>query len=358
MSLKLPSLNKKILSIDFGAYEIKLVEAKVTKKEITISKALTLQLPEGAYFNGKIIDEDMVLYRFKEFIKENKVSMDKSYGVISSSDIITREISLPKVDKDEIASIIEYQLNDILPINPREYVIKHMIIGEEVIEGVEKHRILLLGVPESIVFNHLELMEEAELKPEVLDYQGNSMGKLLGFNNYINDNYDINSSVIASIDIGYSNSKINIIKNGYIEISRVIDLGAKHLCEQIGSNFNCGLEEAVTRLKEIDDINNLVEDQSDNYQIIYITRYFLNNIMERIEMVFRYYTTRGSGYSIDLAIIQGGLSNISGIDELFSNYFNIPTIKLYSLDKVNWEGDYSKFANAIGALIRVNEVNR
>ena len=61
MSLKLPSLNKKILSIDFGAYEIKLVEAKVTKKEITISKALTLQLPEGAYFNGKIIDEDMVL---------------------------------------------------------------------------------------------------------------------------------------------------------------------------------------------------------------------------------------------------------------------------------------------------------
>ncbi len=94
-------------------------------------------MPEGAYFNGKIIDEDMVLYRFKEFIKENKVSMDKSYGVISSSDIITREISLPKVDKDEIASIIEYQLNDILPINPREYVIKHMIIGEEVIEGVE-----------------------------------------------------------------------------------------------------------------------------------------------------------------------------------------------------------------------------
>ena len=34
MSLKLPSLNK-ILSIDFGAYEIKLVEQRL-QKEITI----------------------------------------------------------------------------------------------------------------------------------------------------------------------------------------------------------------------------------------------------------------------------------------------------------------------------------
>ncbi len=39
-----------------------------------------------------------------------------------------------------------------------------------------------------------------------------------------------------------------------------------------------------------------------------------------------------------------------------SNYLNRTCVKLNSLDKVKFNGDLSKYANAIGALIRVNGV--
>jgi len=78
--------------------------------------------------------------------------------------------------------------------------------------------------------------------------------------------------------------------------------------------------------------------------------------MEKIEMIFRYYMTRDSGNIINYILLEGGLSNINGLDNLFSNYFNIPSIKLLSLDKIKWNEELSKFSNAIGGLIRFDRV--
>ena len=73
-------------------------------------------------------------------------------------------------------------------------------------------------------------------------------------------------------------------------------------------------------------------------------------------MIFRYYRTREIGNDINLVLLHGGLSNIKGIDKLFTESFNIPCVKLDSISKVKFNGNLSKYANAIGGLIRLDGV--
>lgn len=358
MPLKLPSVSKKVLSIDFGSSEIKIIEGQSSKKGLNILKAFTINLPKNVYNDGKILDESIIATAIKDSLKGNKISTDFAYGTINSSSIITREVTIPKVANKEIEGIIGYQLEDYLPVDPDDYVVNHIIIGTSKEMEIEKMNILLIAIPKKMVLDHLKLMKTAGLKPQILDYQGNSIAKLLDYNSYANDNYNTKDTVIASIDIGYTNSKITIVKNGNIEVTRVMDGGAKNLYDNIGTLFDYTWDEGVNKVKKIENINATNEEFTDYYRLLNLTRTTVDSIMEKIEMVFKYYTSRETGNEINFILLQGGLSNINGVDNLFSNYFNIPSVRLSSLDKLKWTGDLSKYSNAIGGLIRVDEVRK
>lgn len=351
-------LNKKILSIDFGSHEIKVIEGKYAKNGISISKSFKVRLPGDVYEDGEILDKNTIRNLLKKSLRENKVKSGVTYGVINSSSIITREVIIPKVPDKEIDSLISFQLKDFLPIDPDDYVVNSLVLENITQDEVERVKILLIAVPKHMVLSHLELIKDAGLKPCVLDYQGNSIAKLFKYSDFINQDYNTRDIVIASIDIGYSTSKLSIVKNGNIEVSRVIDLGSQTLYSNLEGFFDYPKEELEEKVKNIPDITVEDEDFTDEARLVNLTRTSLVNIMERIEPIFRYYTSRESSNLINLIVLQGGTSNINEIDNLFSNYFNISTIKLSDLEKVNVHEDLKTYSNAIGSLIRADEVER
>lgn len=355
--MKLPKLNNsKVLSIDFGSSEIKIIEGQASKKGLNILKAFSVSLPKDAYENGKILNDETISELIETTLKENKVSTDRTYCIINSSEIITREVTIPRVEESEIGSILSFQLDNFLPVDPDDYVVQHLVIGDIMEDEVEKLIILLIAIPKIMVLDHMELLKDAGLKPQILDFQGNAIGKLINFNEKINDNYKTANITIGSLDLGYDSSKLTIIKNGKIEVTRVLDTGAKDLYENIGAVFDCSIEESEEKVKEIENINPNTEEFTDYYRIVNIAKSTIDTLLEKVDMIFRYYRTRHMANDVNIIILQGGLSNINGVDNLFSNHFNIPSVNLEELDKLKWNGDLAKYSNAIGGLIRISEV--
>ena len=64
------------------------------------------------------------------------------------------------------------------------------------------------------------------------------------------------------------------------------------------------------------------------------------------------------GNDIDVILLLGGMSNIDGIDKMFTNFFETPTLRLDSLEGVKFSGDLFRYANAIGGLIRLEVVKK
>ena len=329
--------NKKMtISIEFRADEIRVVEGRYNKKNIIVNKCFTIPVPEGLYEDGVIKDMEKFSYVLQKGLSKNNVSRGEVYGVINSSNIIIREIRLPKVEEKQIASILNFQLDEYLPVDPEGYVVQHIPLDIVEEDGVEKQNVMLIGVPKYMVETHLNLLQNLGLKPVALDYAGNAISKLIKYSDSINGVYD-NDITIACVDLEPESTTLNITNKGIMSISRVIK-------EEISPT--------------VDETPFMTLDESDDQDVAIASglRGKFAVILDKIDMVFRYYNSRETDKDIELVLIYGNHSHVDGIEDLMSSYFDMPCVKLNVLDKVKFYGDLAIYANAIGALIRVNGV--
>lgn len=358
MNIKIPKLNllpKKIISIDIGSYETKITEGKVNKKGIVIDKYFSFLMPEGVYENGYIIDSELLYYLLKEELKRNNVNSKIVYMSIKSSNIITREVVLPYLRDEEIEGILQFQLDEYLPIDPKDYIVQYKTIGKFIEDGTDKINVLLIAVPKEIVEAHFQLISELELKPLVLDYQSDSLVKLLDYNSLINGKYSTKDITIATIDLGFTNTNVTISKNGQILVSRIVETGGNELDMSILNFFELNKNELEEKKRTIENINRIEGEFTEENRFLNIINSNIESIMDKIDIIFRYYYSREKDNVIHLILLTGGLSNISGIENLFSKYFNISTIRLNSFDKVFFSFDLNKYVNCISSLIRIGE---
>lgn len=355
--MKLFKNNKANISIDFGSSSIKIVEGQVIKSEIDITKFESLDIPKDLYSDGKILNEAKLIDIFREFLNINNFNMKlNAYAVVNSSSIINRKTSIPKVKEDEISSLISFQIEEFLPINQEDYVVDYLILDKIQADEKERINILLIAMPKEIVLSHLNLMKEVGLEPIALDLQGNVISKLLSFNENINNEHIIQDNTIVSIDLGYTKTEVTISINENIEVSRAIDIGSKKIYESISELLGFTEDDIENQIMKIQGIYEL-EDINEKNKIEILFKSSLEDVMERINKIIKYYDSREFGNTVHLIVLQGGISNIPGIEKKFTEYFHIPTVKLKDLDKVEFEGDLSIYTNAIGGLIR-REVKR
>ncbi|MBW4828834.1 MAG: pilus assembly protein PilM [Clostridiaceae bacterium] len=321
MNIKRFFLPKKVLSIDIGTYETKVVEGKRTNEGLDINKSFSFLTPEGAYEDGYILENELLHYVFKKKFSKNKLSSNIAYITIKSNSIIKKEIELPSVSHNEIKGILKYETKEYLPIEIDNFIIQYKIINKIKKGDIEKLNVLLVAVPKKIVESHFIFLKDLGLKPTVLDLQLNSSSKLFKYNSVVNGEYNIENNTFAIIDLSYLSTGVIIIKNRDILLN-----------ENIPDSIQLPKQVLNRGRRNIPDINNLIEEISLVFQN-YKTKY----VEDQIEMIFLY----------------GGLSNIEDIDLIFENNFNIPSVIVKSMDKTYLSEDLNKYINCIGSIIRV-----
>ena len=348
----------KVLSIDFGSNSLKAVEGKYSKKGVVIDKSHSVKIPKRLYSDGIIEDMDQLTYLLRNDLFEKKNFTGDVHAVIDSTKVIMREITIPKVDKNQVDAIIKYQLAEYLPVAPEEYVVNYIILGSFTDDDAEKLNILLVGIPKIIVESHFNLFKNLGLKPTVLDYSGNAINKLLYMGEKINDFYE-SKGTIACVDLGYEGTGLTISKDGVLKVSRLIEGGSRGIIKEILERHpDMNEVDIAEQLDSIKDINQQLSTTNKLYEVSEVARAGFRNTLESLDMIFRYYKTREIGNNIDLIVLHGGFSKLNGIEKLFNNFFDIQCIKLNQLSKVKFSGELSDYATAIGGLIRLSEVKK
>lgn len=189
-----------------------------------------------------------------------------------------------------------------------------------------------------------------------MDYQSNSISKLISYVDKVNDNIEVIGKTVAAVDLGYDSTNITIIENGIMQTSRVIELGGRHLDNNAMSLIAMTDEELLTKKIEIDDVSIIEGGYSEHNRYVNIVKTTIEGIIDRIDKVIKYYISKQIDNEIDILLLYGGLSNINGVEKLFANYFNIPTFIIKKIGKMNTIDDVNKYLNCLSALLRDDEV--
>lgn len=345
-----------MISINFSPDSLNVVSGKFNKKVVTVDRAFRIELGEGLYEDGEILDMEKMSYLLQNALSFNKVNSQDAVAVINSTSVVMREAVFPKVEKEELDSIINYQLEEYIPVNPEDYVVKYLDLGTVLEEGLEKQSVLLVGIKDSIIQAHMTLLKECKLKPLVMDYEGNTITKLVNIGGRLNTLIP-KANCVAVVNLSLKQTDLVIIDDKKLKISRIIDKNISDCLDNLKSSI-ADMEEDNLKDKFFS-FNTLKDSQNEIDQIFYkLSKEEIFDIFERIELIMRYYRSRENTNPINYIVIRGIGSEIIGIDELFKEFFDIDSYSLRNMENIKLPSYLNLYAAAVGGLIRLDEVGK
>ena len=353
---------KPLLSLDIGQHTTKLVFGTVSKLGIIdIRRTVSVPTPAGALEKGRILDPEKLAVQIQTVLSGEK-SPRHVLCTLETPEIITREIFLPFGTQAQMQGMLEYEIQQYMPVDLSGYILQSRILDISEANDTKRVRFLSTAVPKDLAQSYFDLIQRLNLKASVLDIQSNSICKL--FLSKMAIEKSNGSGAVAVVDLGYSHINIVIIENGTYQFNRYIELGSVNIdenlkrilkypqekieqCKRIGFDLNPASSAPVSPLSPESEQavreSNLIKNAVDSWA-------------EELERVFKYYFTRSSGKSIEKILLHGGGSLIPGLSVYLTRFLNIPAEPVPALccirtqENPSWQS--APYLTAVGALIR------
>lgn len=352
--------NNKILSVDIGSKTIKMVNGTQKGKKVVVDRAVTIDTPEGAFSDGYLTN----IVELKQAILPALKEMDhKARHVVFSSkgtSIITRIIEVPLARDKEMESLIEFEIKQYLPLNFEDYIVRFKKLNEFDDGKLKKCRVSFAVYPKDMAKAYWDLAKELKLIPIALDLSSNCVSKLFNNDNIkVNfENYSINDTV-AVIDMGYDQMELNIISNGVLEFTRIIQGGGSFIDGNIASQLAIDTTSAEEKKSKICNLRQgKVLADEEKQTINDAVKLVINRWYGEFNRIFDYFKNKNRDAQISRIYTYGGTSDIKGLDEYMRNLFEVPTERLETMSNIitidlAYDIGIERYLNAIGAIMRL-----
>ncbi|MGV8983346.1 type IV pilus assembly protein PilM [Clostridium sp.] len=358
--------NSKVLSLDIGSKDTKIVLGTQSKKNVNIEKAITMTTPVGCYNDGNILDITKFKNEILEVLQKENIKCKSIIITTKSSLVITRDIDIPVAKKEDMNSIIKFQMERYLPIMFDDYIMQYKILEEFEEESVKQAKVTVVVYPKIMAEGYYNLVKELKGNAVALDISSNSINKLFIEDIKVNDeNYSLEDTV-AVIDLGYDFINVNIISDGNVQFTRIINYGGAYIDLDIAKQLSISEEEAEQQKLEHCNLERETSSDIQSSTVNDIAKAQVRNWIQEIERMLNYYKSKDQGNKLDKIYIYGGSSNIEGIETFIKDALNLPVTKIQNLSNVNctklqaskvdlskMDEELSKYLNAIGAIIRL-----
>ncbi len=349
--------NKNVVSIDIGTSTVKLVIGKFKGKEVQILDIISFKTPSNSIHDGQILSLNEIKEKIKEVITNQNLKFKKVIFTLDSTSIIARELVLPSAKDEELKKVLSFELDQYFPTDLKEYIVQYKRLDDFSEDEVLKSRISAVALPRVIIKTYLELAKDLGLEPIALDINSNGIAKLFEANYNINKKSKDMNQTIAAVDLGNDTINISIIQNNILRFNRLLTVGGKEINSKIANNLGFSLEEAEKA--KIEQSTFKEENIPKSYLIVQeVIDRFIDNWLEEVQRIFRFYISRSPENKIDKIYLFGGHASLKDITKYFESYFEIPTEVIESMDCINIEKSNVKkdliaqSLNSIGAIIR------
>lgn len=287
-----------------------------------------LKDPEKSFIPYFIKDE--LISEINEKLQEKKIKAAEVIMTLSDRSVVSREMVLPKVEEEKLKEVIRYELQELLPIDQKKYVIDFKVIEEVKVSGVDKYKLIVAALLKEEGQYYHGFIDELGKDPYALDVASNSISKLFDRNMKINDTErDVLNQTFAYVDIGYSNIKLHIIEKGILKFTRNIEGGVKSIMAADGVKI-METEESVEVVKKW---------------------------IGSLEQMFKFFTSRETNRKINHIFLLGGGALVPNIEEYFSEIIGVSTETIEHIENLDFHKDCSYFSlplflNSVASLIR------
>ncbi len=307
-----------LVGLDIGSYAIKAAELKRKTKGgadfFVVNKLGYEILPRDAIVEGTIMDTAAVAETIRMIFDENKISTKNVVISVSGNSVIIKKLSLPAMEKEELAESIFWEAKHSIPYPYEETSVDYAILPSVLKPEQDNLDILLVAAKKDKIANYTHAIHQANKNAAAIEVD------VFALLNTIEINYPevINEKNICIINLGASLTNVIIAERGIPQLFRDLPIGGSLFTENLSKELNIGFDDAEKAMKGFP-LENGLSDRSKTALNLNI-----QNLLEEISKTFSFYeSAEGKERKIESIFLCGGLSNLSDLSNQFEEKFNI-----------------------------------
>ncbi|MFH1691624.1 MAG: type IV pilus assembly protein PilM [Candidatus Omnitrophota bacterium] len=323
------------VGIDIGSTTIKVMRLEKGKEKIRVF----------GFAIEKIVNKDCRDALSRALIAAHVAPHQCAAVSVSGQGVVSRSIELPLMNKSELESSMQFEVEKYVPFPITEVSSDYAIIQEA--RDKAKMSVLIAAAKNDLINQRCELAKGVNLDLKVVDLDclalANFFTEIVGWQG--------KGSCIGVINIGKSVSNINILVDGVPHLSRDIFIGGNDITQRISEIYEMDYAQADS-LK--------ISPQDKEKELIDAWETVLNNLAAEIRVSLDYFEARNN-MAVEKIFITGGSSRLKNIEEFLGQALGVEIKKIDYVSKISFEEgvDKNKFeensdllAIALGLALR------
>lgn len=322
--------------LDVGSSTTKMVEVFKVSDSIKVHSVALCQTPPLAIKDEVISDTSLVAEEIKKLLVAQKFEAKKIVTLVSGRSVVIRTIEMTTMTERELKNSIKFEAERYLPYSVAEAQIDGVIIKKPLPEDEKKMEVLLLAALKDRITDSEEVAKRAGLQVSAIELEPLAFLRLLQYS----FSQEELKHTIALINVGASNTTINIFKDGMLRHNRVVTVAGNSFTRAIGQGMSLSFEEAEKLKKEKGVIR--VEREGapvapTTMRIFNLIAPVLTELVTEIQRTFDFYRSRYRGETVDIIYLTGGTSKFKNLDLFLADEIGVKVEKFDPFKKVQLE---------------------
>lgn len=263
-------------------------------------------LERGVVHNGAKLSEALREVKERTRVSNVRVSLPEERAYLFETEI-RRGTSL-----SEIRSLLEFRLEENVPLSPRDSFFDYDIIGGS--EDEEMQRVSVTAYARDTVMSYYDACKTAGVVPISFEVEAQAIARATI--------PVVDKGTHMIVDFGKTRTGVGIVHRGILMYTSTIDIGGAELSAAMRKKLGDVPESELTKIKNTQGIIRGVHD-STVYDIVVET---LSSIVEEIGTRIQYWNTKDTAHEdrqIQSVILCGGSVNMRGLPEYLSDTLKI-----------------------------------
>ena len=326
-----------VFGLDIGSSAVKALKLKETGGTYRIEALGIAPLPPDAIADGSIKDSGTVADAIRSAVAKAGVSGKETVIAICGRELIIKKIQIPEVPPRDVHDVVQLEAEHHIPFAIDEVFLDY--------HGVGKHDslldLILVAVKKSKVLEYAAVVEQAGLRPSIVDVDSFALGNQFELN-YPDDRHE----AVALIDIGASFMKTNVVRGGSTIFARDIPFGGNNYTQAIAQQLKVPFEQAEAA--------KLGRDVGVRWEaVVPALEAVSRELSLEVQRTFDYFASTAESERIGRIVLAGGCSLLPGLNDYLSSNWGIPVELTKPFQRIEIDSGYADEVHAAGPSLAV-----
>ena len=225
-----------LVGVDVGTETLKVAEVILRQTGLRLKAVGVVDIPEQAVNDGRIVDEPLLAETLRNVLNSSGVTGKDAAAAIGGRSLFIREIAFPRMNRQELAEAVRWEIDRYLPGGPEQYCYDYAVLSPQ--PAQDRSTVLLTAAPRDQVYALAKLIRAVGMRHWFIDAEPLAVSRTLSAGE---------NTVL--VEVGSVSTRMTVFCQGNPVLHRMISLGGSHCIDNFrGRAQSVKLKAEINRL--------------------------------------------------------------------------------------------------------------